>query len=251
MNSATKLPFWHKGRLQIDDDHTAPLDYIQGAGQLNAQAAYKQLIAGQYKPGPVPMTGWDIDALNGNNKVLQIYHINIEDPNSKILAATVVWNRHYADEYPFENLPEKDADIRLELWAMDPQNPGFGYLLDYSDSASDNVEHIYYPADMQYRHYELIVSYGSNQTETPEQNYAVAWDVSEKQNNDNILWYDLNADGIVDNSDLLTLVNNWMDSIISPNTYLIGDLNTDGVLDVNDFDILTKQIGRKAGWRSE
>ena len=32
MNSATKLPYWHKGALTADDDADVPLDYAQGAG---------------------------------------------------------------------------------------------------------------------------------------------------------------------------------------------------------------------------
>lgn len=253
MNSATKLPYWHKGRIEKDDDHTAPLDYIQGAGMLNAISAYRQLTAGQYKPGTVPPTGWDIDELNGNGKERQIYDIHIDDANAKILAATAVWNRHYADKYPFEPLPQIDADIRLELWAVDSQDAGLGFLLDYSDSTADNVEHIYYPISAQYRDYKLIVTYGKNQRAVPEQYFAVAWSVSEKQSrfiaNDDILRYDLNADGVVDDSDSITLLDNWMKDTTSPNTYLIGDLNDNGILDANDVDILAKHTNQKADWR--
>ncbi len=251
MNSATKLPYWHKGRIEKDDDHTAPLDYIQGAGMLNAVAAYRQLTAGQFKPGNVSATGWDIDDLNGSDKARQIYNIHIEDPNTKMLTATVVWNRHYSDKYPFEPLPDKDADIRLELWAVDSQNPDFGFLLDYSDSASDNVEHIYYPIRGQYTDYKLVAAYGKNQAATPEQNFAIAWSVSEKQNADTIDWYDLNADGIVDNADALILLDNWMSGEQSPNTYLIGDLDSSGAIDANDIDILAQHINQKAAWRKE
>jgi len=67
--------------------------------------------------------------------------------------------------------------------------------------------------------------------------------------NDGIGWYDLNADGVVDDSDSITLLDNWMGGTISPNTYLIGDLNDNGILDANDFDILAKQANQKADWR--
>ena len=50
LNSATKLPYWHKGLLTKDDDHDVPLDYLQGAGMVNAVAASNQLLAGQHFP---------------------------------------------------------------------------------------------------------------------------------------------------------------------------------------------------------
>ena len=56
LNSATKLPYWNKGLLRMDDDRVAPLDFIQGAGMINAVGAYNQLIAGLNKPGEVPPT---------------------------------------------------------------------------------------------------------------------------------------------------------------------------------------------------
>ncbi len=54
LNSATKLPYWHKGRLTKDDDHDVPLDYLQGAGMVNAVGASSQLLAGQHLPGDCP-----------------------------------------------------------------------------------------------------------------------------------------------------------------------------------------------------
>ena len=38
--------------------------------------------------------------------------------------------------------------------------------------------------------------------------YALAWSVEEKPRDENILWYDLNADGIVDDQDFTILRNN-------------------------------------------
>jgi hypothetical protein len=64
MNSATKLPYWHKGRLGDDDDYVSPLDYVQGAGMVNAVGAYEHLIAGLSKPGEVPTIGWDLNLLD-------------------------------------------------------------------------------------------------------------------------------------------------------------------------------------------
>ncbi len=110
LNSATKLPFWHKGQLGKSDDHTAPLDFVQGAGMLNATGAYEQLVAGQNGPGNCGPVGWDLNLLKENENV---YKITVEPSADKVITATVVWNRHYDDVYPFEAQAEKDADLRL------------------------------------------------------------------------------------------------------------------------------------------
>ena len=153
MNSANKLPYWHKGLLEKDDDHEVPLDYIQGAGMLNAVGAYNNLIAGQNKPGDVSTTGWDLNELDEGGNPQNVYKMTFAKPADKYITATVVWNRHYDREYPFEAIPEADVDLRLELWAVDQENPNNAYLLDYSDSEVDNVEHIYFRMDANYTNY--------------------------------------------------------------------------------------------------
>ncbi|GAF85793.1 unnamed protein product, partial [marine sediment metagenome] len=185
---------------------------------LNAVGAYKHLIAGLNKPGDVPTTGWDNNQLQESKNPQNIYKITLAEPAEKILTATVAWNRHYESVYPFEPLPEKDANLRLELWAIDPINPNKSYLLDYSDSSVDNVEHIYAQGDANYTNYELVVIFSNiddaNQIPTAER-YGLAWNVSNKQDSDNIFWYDLNADGIVNESDFAVLLNNRLSSFKS------------------------------------
>ncbi|MHC4158792.1 MAG: dockerin type I repeat-containing protein [Planctomycetota bacterium] len=253
LNSATKLPYWHKGRLEADDDHQVPLDYMQGAGMLNAVGAYEHLIAGMTKPGDDATIGWDLNELQKNENPLNFYRITIAEPADKFITATVAWNKHYNNAYPFEPLPEKDANLRLELWAVDQENPDNYYLLDYSDSRVDNVEHIYHQADANYTDYEIAVFYSdfdkANQPEAP-QRYGLAWSVSEKQDKDNIFWYDLNADGIVNELDLNVLLNNFMAGIKTPESYLLGDINTDGTIDAKDFQILMEHTSTQADWHT-
>ena len=254
LNSAVKLPFWHKGQLQTDDDHTAPLDYIQGAGMLDAVGAYKHLIAGPNKPGDVSITGWDLNQLYSSPRSENVYTITIAEPADKYITATVAWNKHFNRTYPFEPAPEKDRDLRLELWAVDPENPGNDYLLDYSDSNVDNIEHIYIPADPNYSNYEIILS--MNENEDPReiataQRYGLAWNISDKPDRDNIFWYDLNADGIVNESDFTILVNSILNSTKSPESYLLGDINADGAIDIKDFNILIEHDDRRADWYIE
>jgi len=251
LNSAVKLPYWHKGLLQTNDDHIAPLDYIQGAGVLNAVGAYNHLIAGQSKPGDIPTTGWDLNQLDNTQRLENVYKITLAKPADKFITATAIWNKHYNSTYPFESAPERDSNLRLELWAVDPNNPGNDYLLDYSDSNVDNVEHIYVPADPNYTDYEIILSLNnaSNPRESAiAQRYGLAWNISIKQNSDSIFWYDLNADGIVNESDFTILLNNILNSTKSSESYLLGDINADGKIDANDFKIFIEHNNRRADW---
>jgi len=254
LNSAAKLPYWHKGRLEKDDDHQAPLDYIQGAGMVNALGAYKQLIAGPNKPGDVSTTGWDNNVLDISESPQNVYKINVSKPTGKFITATVVWNKHYNSLYPFEPVPEKDSNLRLELWAVDANDPNNDYLLDYSDSAADNVEHIYFPADANFTNYEIVLSTSNvdepNQIPTRER-YGLAWDVGKGQDSDNIFWYDLNADGIVNDSDFATLLDNWITSIESPGSYFIGDTDGNGLFDVSDVQIILNHHNERADWHTE
>ena len=254
LNSAKKLPYWHKGQLRTDDDHNIPLDYIQGAGMLNASEAYKHLIAGRNTPGEVATIGWDLNRLQKDRYPVNTYKITLAEPTDKFITATAVWNKHYESTYPFEPAPEKDANLRLELWAIDTEDPNNDYLLDYSDSAVDNVEHIYASTDANYIDYEIVITYsnidGLNQP-LPAQRYGLAWNVSKKEDSDNIFWYDLNADGIVNESDFTVLVNNWLTSATKPEHYALGDINTDGAIDSNDLQILLDNKDLKADWHTE
>lgn len=253
MNSAIKLPYWHKGQLDKDDDHSAPLDYIQGAGMLNAVEAHRHLATGQNLPGDVSTTGWDLNALDRDESPARIYRITIPEPAGKFITGTVVWNKHYHSTYPFEPAPEKDANLRLEVWAVDPNNPGRDYLLDYSDSSVDNVEHIYCRADANYSSYEIAVACSDiddvNQTST-QQRYGLAWNVSNASGTESMYWYDLNADGIVNDLDLVTLLDNWIISMKTPEAYFLGDVDSNGLFDANDMQILFDHANLEAEWRA-
>ncbi|MBN2136344.1 MAG: S8 family serine peptidase [Sedimentisphaerales bacterium] len=252
LNSAKKLPFWHKGHLTTDDDHTVPLDHMQGAGMVDAVAAYEQLTTGRAKPGNVPSTAWDKNTLHVGTTPSQVYQINLPQPAGKIITATAVWNHHYADSYPFAAAARLDANLKLEVWAVDPNDPDRDYLLDYSDSEIDNVEHIYRPADANYTDYEIIVAISNPEEASPApQHYGLAWSVSEAPAKESLFHYDLNADGIVDTADIAVLMNNLIRWRQAEEDYLIGDLNTNGVIDANDFEILLEHNTLKADWYVE
>jgi hypothetical protein len=246
LNSATKLPYWHKGLLTRNDDHDVPLDYLQGAGMVNAVAASNQLLAGQRLPGDCPTAGWDLNKLNLDQTPENAYKIRITNPADKMITATVTWNRQFSLTYPFEHDTQKDADLRLEVWAVDSNEPNNDYLLDYSDSRIDNVEHVYTPVDANFTEYEIVVLFSDEHDVNQPQvspPYAVAWNVGPVPVRDDALWFDLNGDGVVDDLDVSMFLDNLIASMQTPEGhYLFGDINSDGVIDVSDLDILMRYI---------
>ncbi len=245
LNSATKLPYWHKGRLTKDDDHVVPLDYVQGAGLLNAVDAYFQLIAGSSPPGDSNLTGWDIRQLDPNTFPAAIHTIKITAPADKFITATVCWNKNYGDFYPFAAQGEKDANLRLELWAVDTNNPDYDYLLDYSDSPVDNLEHIHHPTDPNYTDYEIIISYSAPPGVAA--TCALAWNVSPQPKRDDTLSLDLDSDTEVTIADAIILLDNILAYIENPNAYLLGDINSDGSIDSADLQIMLQHINPGTG----
>jgi hypothetical protein len=52
---------------------------------------------------------------------------------------------------------------------------------------------------------------------------------------DEALWYDLNADGVLNDSDLDALVYNYI-TYKPPGGYFMGDINSNGTFDANDLE---------------
>jgi hypothetical protein len=156
-------------------------------------------------------------------------------------------------EYPFERIADNDRDLRLEVLAVDPENPGNDRRLSYSDSPVDNVEHVFIETLPEYTMYEIVVSYSDRDAQTAgtAEHYAVAWSITEKLPDESIFWHDLNADGIVDEQDFGVLMNNWIAGLKSPEAYLIGDVNQDGRIDVDDMQMLYAKRNRRAEWRAD
>jgi len=254
INSATKLPYWHKGRLTHDDDELVPLDYVQGAGMLNALAAYDQLTAGIAPPDQCPTTAWDLNHLALPDSPANIYRIKVDSPAGKTVTITAVWNKHYSDSYPFELLPEKDTNLRLEIWALDTTDPNNDYPLASSDSPADNLEHIYVPLDPNFTNYEIVIAYsnpeksGQPQAAGP---YALAWNVGNAPTKDLSIWCDLNSDGLLNDLDVTTMLDSLMAAMDSPDSYLLGDINDDGQINVDDLKILIDLVHSPADQLTE
>ncbi len=239
LNSARKLPYWHKGKLSKDDDHVVPLDYLQGAGIADALAAVENLEAGIFKPGNefVGSAGWDSNKIrNGNEKV---YRILLDDPNEKNVTVTLTWNFHYEDQFPFDPVVEKNSDLRLEVWAVYPEANKNSYLIDYSDSPVDNVEHVHFKTDPNIKEYEIILRH-NRESRSQKESYALAWRTQQIQNFGNEK-YDLNMDGIISADDVYKIVENMMKSKEDRSGYYYGDIDSNGVIDFKDVQIFLEQ----------
>jgi len=217
---------------------------------LNATRAFEHLVAGQSKAGDAQTIGWDNNVIKKNPDIENVYNIQIQDPGTEeFITATLVWNNHYQDQYPFKVLPGADSDLRLELWAVDLENPQADYLVDYSDSINDNVEHIHCQTDPNYNNYEIIITFSDSGADSIDadsmERYALAWNVGKSVNEKSILWYDLNGDSRIDELDFAILLNNVNKAIETEEEYLTGDINTDGSINVKDLLILTGQMNSK------
>jgi hypothetical protein len=246
MTGATKLPFWHKGELGREDDHDAPLDHVQGAGMINATASHDLLTAGQQDAGVTNDQGWDLNQV-GTSRPAQVYEFSVIEPN-QVITATLNWNRHYDLTPQFNREMAKSTDLRLELWAIDPNDPDREERIDYSDSLIDNVEHIHWPVREGYTRYQLVVVMHTEDVTAPvNEQYALAWSVAEQSDQTDLLWNDLNADGIVNAQDYQLLMNNFS-TMDPPTRYAIGDVNTDGSIDEKDLAILVANGNKQADW---
>lgn len=202
LNSARKLPWWHKGMPDLTDDAAVPLDYLMGAGAADAPAAWRQLLAASHPVGVVPSAGWNRSQISNTPSAIESYRFQVQSPAERI-TATLAWNRHYGDDYPYRPLPAANTDLRLELWAIDPDNSSRDYRLAVSDSPNDNLEHIFIAADARFEWYEIRVMVGEKAVPDPTppttiETYAIAWRTTPASEwLDQPLWKDLNGDGSI------------------------------------------------------
>lgn len=249
LNSTRKLPYWHKGYATQDDDHEYSLDFVQGAGALDAIAAFNQLIAGPQQTGIISSQGWDSNMIDKSPDALKYYKFQIDAPAGKMITITLNWNRHYKTEYPFEADLQADSDLRVELWASDKNRPGSEVLLDYSDTINDNIEHIHCPADAAYNSYEIVVMSNDepNALEAPNagpqtERYALAWATTDMQVEKQIEWTDLNSNGILEIGDVTLLLERLNTTPDTAGGYTTGDINMDGQIDLKDIMEMINQI---------
>lgn len=265
VNGANKLIGWHKGTFTAEDDHSVPLDYRQGAGLVNALNSYRQLVAGRYSKNQTESEnesaaniGWDVAELlytHNDRYNKKVYHLAKPLRSGGSFKATLNWYRSYKSDVAFSPLPLKK--LVLELWSTDQQGNLIS-LLDYSASDKDNLQHIYFSSDAE-QTIALVVRAELSEASAAfdRVGFALAYsDADENWSGDQIA-SDFNADGIVDESDLIRLIDTWRfhdeNPDLAPQTanliYVPEDINCNGLIDDGDFEIFIRQFGQISPWR--
>ncbi|MCX7914981.1 MAG: S8 family serine peptidase [Verrucomicrobiae bacterium] len=174
MNSATKLAGWNGNVTYPGGIHTTtqPLDPAQGAGMLNAPAAYHNYAAGEFNPGNVAPTGWDLHSVSLG--LTNLYRVT--PPVAGEIRLTLTWYRNVGPGPTFSVTSYNDLDILL--WRSD--DPGFSTrtLVARSISTLNNVEHLYLP-NAPFGYYEFGVHFKARVTGTDANEfYGIAWNLS-------------------------------------------------------------------------
>jgi hypothetical protein len=255
LNGADKLTGWHQGFVTLEDDPFVPLDYAQGAGLINFSNSLEQLLAGRFDSQSPYNMGWDMMdiALNPEDSESQKIYLLPQplDPNAQ-LKATLSWYRHYQQDKTFS--PDPLSQIYLELWQVDDQGQ-LSLLLDQSISDLDNLQHIYYISDQQ-QSVALVVRSGENpRPNVSHERVALAFTTTDQNESGDLLSGDLNADGIIDIDDAQLLFMQ-IDHFAQENSFYpwddqsfqTGDLNQDGTIDMKDFHELLQNLNRQSNW---
>ncbi|MFI4912041.1 MAG: S8 family serine peptidase [Sedimentisphaeraceae bacterium JB056] len=202
MTAASKGVGWHKGQWSPDDDHQSPLDMHQGSGTVNAAEACELLDSEKLEQAVPASKGWDNSVIDGKSE--NTYSVNVS-PQDRYISATLVWNRKFQKEYPFEYLTGDNINLRLELWAQSPEDPNNSLLIDYSDSDNGNVEHLFCPVSSGNVKYEIVVVFSDNENISKidtQQRYALSFTTSPIPEQWKGQWLDFNADGSIDLNDV-------------------------------------------------
>ena len=220
MNSADKLTGW-------GNTSTRPLDWNQGAGQLNLENAYNQYIPGEHDPGTVEGIGWDLQEVSWDTE--NFYTLDGTTPAGEFITATLAWDRIVTDDpaggdiddivYNLDHLDNLDLHI---YDASDLSTP-----LASSISTIDNVEHIHYSVAQtsQYVLGAKMTGASPGDLET----YGLAWHAL----TDPIpLDGDVTGDGFVGADDLVAILTNWG---MSGATRQEGDLTGEGFVGADDY----------------
>ncbi|WP_017714954.1 S8 family serine peptidase [Kamptonema formosum] len=167
-----------------------PLHAQMGTGHLNAFRAYQQFSPGEWKPAaPVPPVGWDYSTVSASNASdraggpqpsIQEYVLEKPLQQGSFVAITLAWNRRVELEDSNNNgeydQGEQFRDMglnNLDLYIMPADESDPAKSVRASVSATDSVEHIFYPIPQTGR-YKIRVQF-AGQVNQPTQPYALAW----------------------------------------------------------------------------
>jgi hypothetical protein len=115
-----------------------------GAGRLNANRAYQQLIEGEQPSGSVPKIGWDY-FFQDDPFIPNRYTLSLDAGD--YVSTTLVWDREVFLNSPFPDYQPGDEFIdfgfaNLDLYLV-PAGLGIEQAVASSTSTAENVEHIF------------------------------------------------------------------------------------------------------------
>ncbi len=222
LNSAEKLPGW-------SNTPTRPLDYAQGAGQMDLPAAWRQYRFAAEGTGTVAGIGWDLREIGFGAE--QVYLPDVALPTGAVITVTLAWDRVVTADtedietavYSFDHLDNLD----LHLYRADDLTTP----VRSSQSVLDNVEHLHFPVT-DAGQYAIGVEMATGTTGDAE-TYALAWRVRPGEGLD--APGDANLDSAVNILDLGIVANSYRGTGM---TWFHGDFNEDGEVNVLDLGIL-------------
>ena len=231
LNSADKLDGWNQ-------TPTRPLDYGQGAGQMNLRSAGRQYQFAEKDPGVVSGIGWDRQTLAHNEE--KLYTMDVDLPAGAMVTATLTWDRIVATDredvkkviYSLDHLD----DLNLQLYRQDDPLRAVAA----SVSTVDNVEHVYYTVPQAGRYLIGVEMSGAGAGDS--ETYGLAWRVTPAA--ELALPGDANLNGKVNVGDLGILGAHYGQG---DKTWFECDFNGDGYVDVGDLGLLGANYGSGAG----
>ena len=142
-----------------------PLDTTFGTGELNVFHSYRIIEKSESPLGTVNFRGWSRNS--SSTSQTRTYTFTTPNYTSPSLSAALIWQRDvtkpwWANTYTYQDL----ANLKLELLNAS------GAIIQTSDSALDNVEHIWNTTLTPNTTYSLKVSSSSGTA-----NFSLAWQV--------------------------------------------------------------------------
>ncbi len=213
-----------------------PIDDIYGVGTVNVDRSWQVMTGGQHggdsSPDSMPVApyaAWDVASLlNGGSR---FYKFSTQDVSDEV-SILLLWHQKVNTGFSSYSM----ADLDLQLWGLDDKENLVDITGDagidvfdsgnvVSESNVDNVEHLYI-RDLAPGEYALEVSRDDSAGST--RIFGVAWLFPEPAGG---VPGDVNGDGVVNVNDLLALISAWGPcSGDCP-----ADINGDGTVNVQDL----------------
>ncbi|QEG33540.1 PEP-CTERM sorting domain-containing protein [Bythopirellula goksoeyrii] len=206
---------------------TQPLDDIFGAGEVNAYNSYLITQGGRFTgdaevPTPVASHGWDYQTITGGsgNELEYLFSVPVGSTATE-LSILLDWNIDIPSGFNSQTLANFSLDLK----------DSSGQSIQTSNSAVDNVEHLYL-TNLGPGEYTLSVA--SNMTH----DFGLAWRTSTLFD---FASADFDDDGDVDGRDFLTWQRGYGKLLGAAHSE--GDADGDGDVDADDIMVFHAQYG--------